>query len=145
MSNPVKCSSGTNPTGSPGIYLKNFYIATPSNAGYGPSGTTSYYNGYQIPDGGYVVYVFKSTNGPSNYVAANGSELITLATRLGGTSISTVADALYYLNVTNSQTLALNKDYENYLPGMGLCYDFTYTPSYPRSGTTVNDLSTENG
>ena len=71
--------------------------------------------------------------------------MIILAKRLGGTSVTTLNDALYYLNVTNSQTLALNKDYENYLPGMGLCYDFTYTPSYPRSGTTVNDLSTENG
>jgi hypothetical protein len=144
MSNPVKCS-GANPSTSVGVYLKNFFIGTKSETAYGPSATTAYYNGYQIPPNGYVVYVYKTTNGPSNYVAVDDTELMTLAKRLGGTSINNVTDALTYINVTNSQTLVLNKDYENYIPSTSLCYDFSYLPSYPRSGSGVYDISTANG
>lgn len=144
MSNPVKCSTA-NPALSGGIYTKNFFIGTRSEKAYGPTNITSYYNGYQIPPAGYVVYVYRTSNSPSNYVAADDGELIILANRLGGTSVTNAGDALEYLITTNPQTIVLNKDYENYIDESYLCYDFTYIPSYPRKGQNVYDISVASG
>ena len=55
MSNPIKYS-----TGSETLVLKkgNMYIGT-GDVGKGPSDVTGYYQGVDVPSGGYVIYMNK--------------------------------------------------------------------------------------
>jgi hypothetical protein len=118
----------------------NFYIAT-GDVGKGPTSTSGFYNGVTPQFSGYVIYVNKASNGPSIYVAANDSELITITNKISGSNYSTVNQCLSYF-AEQTDKIVLNKDYESTITD-GLIYnvDAGFTPSYPRNGTTLYDNS----
>ena len=61
----------------------NFWIGT----GDVPKGTTAntrYWNGITPPSGGYTIYLNKASGGPSIYVAADDTELISLTYKITG-------------------------------------------------------------
>ena len=108
---------------------------------YGPTSTTNFWNGITPPSGGYTIYAQKSVNGPSIRTAVNDSELIVIARQYGGTNINTVYDALNYFN-GQTDYLVVNIDYPNIVTsGLSAILDAGYTASYPKTGTTVYDLS----
>ena len=117
----------------------NFWIGT-GDVGKG----LSYYNGITPTSGGYTIYLNKASQGPSIYVATNDSELISLTNRIAGTSYTTVGECLsWYL--TQTDKMVLDRDYEAIITdGLVFNLDAGFAPSYPRSGTTLYDLS-ENG
>ena len=118
----------------------NFLIGVDSTVIYGPTASTGFWNGVVPPTSGYTVYAQKSSQGPSIRSAANDSELITIARQYGGTNITTVTDALNYFN-GQSNFLVTNIDYPSInTTGTILYLDAGYTPSYPRTGTTWNDI-----
>ena len=118
----------------------NFLIGVDNTVVYGPTSSTNFWNGIVPASGGYTVYAQKSSQGPSIRSAANDSELITIARQYGGTNITTVSDALNYLN-SQSNFLTTNIDYPSInTTGTILYLDAGYTPSYPRTGTTWNDI-----
>ena len=118
----------------------NFLIGVNTSVIYGPTSSTNFWNGIVPASGGYTVYAQKSSQGPSIRSAANDSELITIARQYGGTNITTVSDALNYLN-SQSNFLTTNIDYPSInTTGTILYLDAGYTPSYPRTGTTWNDI-----
>ena len=117
----------------------NFYIAT-GDVGKGPTSTSGFYNGITPPAGGYTIYVNKASNGPSIYVAANDSELISVTNKIAGTSYSTATQCLSYF-AEQTDKVVLNRDYEGLITnGLVFNLDAGFTPSYPKTNTTWYDI-----
>ena len=123
----------------------NFWIGT-GDVGKGPTSSTGYYNGITPPSGGYTIYLNKESNGPSIYTASNDAQLISLTNSIAGQSYTTANECLvYYAGQTDK--VVLNSDYGVIITsGLTHLYDFGFTPSYPRTNTTVyNLISSNNG
>ena len=137
MPNAIKYSTSTET-----LSLKrgNFWIGT-GDVSKGPTSTTGFWNGINPPNGGYVVYLNKASQGPSMYVCPNDSELVTLTNRIAGESYTTAAQCLnYYAGqsdkmVTNREYPAISTD------GLILNLDAGFVPSYPTTNTTWYDVS----
>jgi hypothetical protein len=141
MPTPNFIRYSTTPDGK-SIRAGNYSIGVTSGVTYGPTSTTSYWSGISPPTGGYTLYENKSANGPSIRVPINSATLIDYANRLySGSSITTEAGALVYFNSLNT-VICVNKDYEEIVTsGLTALIDAGFTPSYPKSGTTIYDLS----
>lgn len=131
-------------TGSETLALKkgNMYIGT-GDVGKGPSDVTGYYQGVDVPSGGYVIYMNKegAPGGLSYHSAANDSELIVFTNNLAGQSYTTVNECLVYF-AGQTDKVCLNRDYEGIVTdGLILNLDAGFTPSYPKNGTTWYDMS----
>lgn len=138
MPNFIK-SATTVTTGT--IKKNNFLIGVNTSLEYGPSTSTNFWSGITPPSGGYAVYEQKVSQGPSIRLAANDSELITIAKQYNGTNITTVGSALNYLT-SQPQYMVTNIDYPNIVTsGLSAILDAGFIPSYPRSGSTIYDLS----
>ena len=58
---PNKIKYTTTPTANT-IKVVNFVLGIVTGVTYAPTSTTSFYNGYDVPSGGYVVYQNKEVN-----------------------------------------------------------------------------------
>jgi len=138
MPNPIKYS-----TGSETLALKkgNFYIGT-GDVGKGPTESTGYWNGISPPTSGYTIYLSKETQGPSAYVAPTDNDLITITNQISGQNYTGVTECLTYF-ASQTDKIVLNTDYPSIVTdGLVLNLDAGFVPSYPRSGTTWSDIST---
>lgn len=118
----------------------NFWIGT-GDVAKGPTVTTDYWNGLTPPTGGYTIYLNKVSGGPSVYVAANDSELISLSNGIAGQTFATAAAALNWF-ATQTDKMVVNMEYESILTdGLILNLDAGFVPSYPTTGTTWYDIS----
>ena len=109
------------------------------NENYGPTSTTGFVNGVDVPDGGYVVYQLHSTS-PTAYIANNDNELIAIARTLGNSG-TTVASAKEYL-ANNSNTWILDVMPDDIVTEeIRLNVDTSIMTSYPGSGAEWNDMS----
>jgi hypothetical protein len=135
-------SGTTVSTGS--INKNNFIIAVEEGKPYGPTASTGFWTGITPPSGGYTIYNNKASNGPSIFTSTNDTNVITTAQKLGGTNINTINDALIWFN-GQSDRLVTNIDYPSIVTsGLSAILDAGYVPSYPKSGSTVYDLSGNN-
>lgn len=115
-----------------------------NSVGYGPTVNTGFYNGYYVPNNGYVIYINKSSNGPSIYAPSNDTELINIVKGLGGSNINTVVDALSWVN-GQSDMIVVNKQYTNMVTdGLVLCFDASLVSSYPKGNNIWYDVSGNN-
>jgi len=127
-------SSGT-------IRKNNFVIAVDDTIGYGPTSSTGFWAGITPPSGGYTIYNNKVDNGPSIFTSTDDNGVITASKALGGTNINTIYDALSWFNGQSDRMVA-NIDYPSIVTsGLSAMLDAGYIPSYPKSGSTVYDLS----
>jgi hypothetical protein len=143
MPNPIKYS-----TGSETLALKkgNLYIGTGA-VGKGPSETTGYYQGPNVPSGGYVIYMNKE-GAPGNlsyHSAANDAQLISFTNSIAGQSYTGVNQCFDYYYSQNDKVL-VNQDYPVDFPyivldGLVLYLDAGITQSYSGSGTTWLDIN----
>lgn len=118
----------------------NFWIGT-GDVGKGPTSTTDYYNGITPPSGGYTIYLNKASGGPSIYCPANDAALISLTNSIAGASYTTAAQCLTYF-ATQTDKMVFNIDYPAIVTdGLVLNLDAGFTPSYPTTGTTWYDVS----
>jgi hypothetical protein len=123
------------------IRKNNFIIAVNDTIGYGPTSSTGFWAGITPPSGGYTIYNNKADNGPSIFTSTNDTNVIITAQKLGGTNINTIYDALTWFD-TQSDRMIVNIDYPSIVTsGLTVMIDAGYVPSYPRTGTTWNDLS----
>jgi hypothetical protein len=143
MPNPIKYTTGSETNA---LKKGNFYIGTGA-VGKGPSDSTGYYQGPNVPSNGYVIYMNKD-GAPGNlsyHSAANDSELISFTNSLAGQSYTGVQQCFnYYYGQTDK--LLVNQDYPaNYpyivMDGLVLNLDAGITQSYPGSGTVWNDIN----
>lgn len=141
MPNAVKRNTETE---SLSLKKGNFYIGT-LDVGKGPTSTTGFWNGITPPRGGYTIYVYKASNGPSIYVASNDSELVSFTNKIAGASYTTAAQCLAYF-AEQTDSFVLNKDYDALITD-GLVYlvDSSNVSSYPANGTTLYPLSNTGG
>lgn len=118
----------------------NFWIGT-GDVPKGPTSTTGYWNGITPPSGGYTIYLNKASNGPSIYVPSNDAQLIDNTNKIAGTSFTTATQCLNYY-ATQTDKMVFNKDYETISTNsLTVCLDASFTPSYPKSGTTFYNLA----
>lgn len=138
MSNYVKYSTNAQTNA---LKIGNFWLG-PTNDGKGPTSSTGYYTAFNPTTGTFVVYVNKASNGPAIYSASNESQLVSITNKIAGTSYTTSAQCLTYY-VTQTDKFCVNREYEGIVTdGLVLNLDAGFTPSYPTSGTSWYDLST---
>jgi hypothetical protein len=120
----------------------NLWIGT-GDVGKGPSSTTGYYNGVTPSAGGYTIYSYNAaqTGNLSYFSAANDAALIAETNRISGASYTTAAQCLNYF-ATQTDRMVCNTDYPAIVTnGLVLNLDAGFTPSYPTTGTTWYDVS----
>ena len=136
---PNKIKYTTTPTANT-IKVGSFALGIVTGATYAPTSTTSFYNGYNVPSGGYVVYQNKATLGPSVFAPTGDTQMINLTKALGNATATTIYDSLKWINSQNT-IIAVNRDYENIVTsGLTMILDAGFTPSYPKSGTSWTDI-----
>jgi hypothetical protein len=137
MPNPIKYST----TGvTQAIKTGNFYTGT-GDTDKGPSSSTGYYSGITPPSGGYTIYLSRAGGDFSIYVAANDTQLLTITNRIANASYTTAAECLVYFS-TQSDKMVVSRDYENVITnGLIVYLDPSHSSGYPKSGTTLYDLS----
>lgn len=140
MANYVKYSTNAQTNA---LKMGNFWLG-PVNDGKGPTSSTGYYTALNPPSGGFTIYLNKASNGPSIYQASNESQLVSITNQIGGTSFTTSAQCLTWY-VTQTDKFCVNREYEGIVTnGLTFLVDPGFTPSYPRSGTTLYDLNGTN-
>ena len=122
----------------------NFYIGT-LDVGKGPTSASGFWNGITPPRGGYTIYLNKSSNGPSIYVATGDTDFIIYTNKIAGTSYTTAAECLAYF-AEQTDSFVLDKDYDAIITN-GLVYlaDSSCVSSYPIGGTTLYPLMNTGG
>ena len=136
MANVIKYST-TNPSQS-SLRKGNLAVGV-GDGNYGPTSTTGFVNGMDIPNGGYVVYLLHN-NSPAAWVAYNDTDLIEVARTLGNSG-TTVASAKEYL-AGRSDTWILNNTPPNIVTDyLRLNLNAGDLSSYPTTGNTFYDLS----
>ena len=136
---PNSFKSGTTATNGC-IYDGNFIIGVDPAFAYGPTSTTSFYNGITPPTGGYTIYQNKAANGPSIRTAADDATMVSILQSMGSTE-TTAAGALNWVR-QQSDIMVANIDYYGIVTsGLTFAVDAGYVPSYPLSGTAWYDLS----
>jgi hypothetical protein len=137
---PNRIKSTKTPTANT-IKVGNFVLGVVTGVTYSPTSTTSFYNGYDVPSGGYVVYQNKTTLGPSVFAPTGNTQMVNLTKALGNATATTIYDSLKWINTRNT-IIAVNRNYENIVTnGLTMSLDAGFTPSYPLSGTSWTDLS----
>lgn len=123
------------------IGRNNFIIAVEDGVGYGPTSITGFWAGITPPSGGYTIYTNKATNGPNIFIATGDTNVVMTTKQLGGTNINTIYDALTWFN-DQANNMIVNMDYPSIsTSGLTSLVDAGYIPSYPRTGSTWNDIS----
>jgi len=118
----------------------NFWIGT-GDVGKGPTSITDYWTAISPPSGGYTIYLNKATQGPSIFTVTSDAQLISLTNKIANTSYTTVGASLDWYN-TQSDKMVFNIDYPTIVTnGLVLNFDAGFTPSYPKNGTTIYDVS----
>jgi hypothetical protein len=142
MSNAIKYNVSSEPLS---FKKGDFYIGT-GDVSKAPTSFTGFFAGIIPPVGGYSIYLNKATGGPSIFCPANDSQLITVTNGIAGESYTTVAECLNYFAGQNDK-MVINKNYGPVITnGLVLNYDASYTPSYPRTGSTIYTMNgTPNG
>ena len=112
-----------------------------NQGGYGLTSVTGFWNGKPPNVSGYVVYVGNLLNSPTMYVLPDESQLITLSNTLGGGSNTTIGQALnYFMSAINM--ICFDIEPPNVVTeGLYLYLDAGFASSYPRIGTSWNDIS----
>jgi hypothetical protein len=112
---------------------------------YGPTSATGFWNGIEVPAGGYVMYIpYSNGSGMTIYSMSSNTELIKIVNEIGLQSFTTVAEALAW---TGQQTglFLVNKAAANIVTdGLVLSLDAGFLPSYPATGNTWYNLGSDN-
>lgn len=88
----------------------------------------------------FCFYEFKPRQGPSIYEASQNS-IVSLTNLKFSQSFSTFSEALQYLSTVDN-VVVLDRHLESIsVSDLYLYYDMGFIPSYPRGGTSINDIS----
>jgi len=139
MPNVVKYQSGGSETHS--IKKGNLWFGV-GGRGYGPTDTTGFYSGIEIPDGGYAFYQ-GSAGGFTYYTANNDDQLVALVNSATGNSFD-ISESLHY--IAQQDGMAVMKKNENQIVTDGLVFNVEASSllSYPTTGSVWYDISRNN-
>ena len=120
--------------------IGNMHIGT-GDVPKGPTSSTGFYNGINPPNGGYTIYLNKSTQGPSIYTPSSDAELISVTNGIAGASYTTINECFNYFAGQNDKMVLANPINSIVTDGLILSLNSNILPSYPHNGTTWYDLS----
>jgi hypothetical protein len=119
-----------------GLRKGNVVLGT-GDENYGPSSTTGYYSGVDVPEDGFVVYTLGLNNNPKVFVAQTEDDLPAIARTLGG-GVLTVLESKNYLQ-TLANTWVLDSLPKNKLTdGLRLNLDARVESSFLDNQPTIN-------
>lgn len=141
--NKIKYTSG-NDIVNGGITNNNVILGVDMALDYGPTTGdtgTGFYQGVTPNNSGYTIYRLSDSEIPRIVVAEDDNALIFFANSFGDRSdITTVRDAILYFK-DNLGYFVTNRKVESITTsGMTLMYDPGLVQSYPKSGTTMDNL-----
>jgi len=137
MGNAVKFNSTTE---ADCFNQRNFYMGV-GNRDFGPTSSTGFYAGVTPPEGGYVIYKDKITEGPSVNIMADDNELISTINRKTNNSFTTVRECFDYVSGIDYLAIVKGNQPQVITNGLVLNLDPSNILSYPHSGSTLYDLS----
>ena len=144
MSNPVKYDTSSNPANLPILLSGRWFIGTASDFPYynmSPSIWSSYNKDIAGNYESYVIFIDKPSQGPSMYAPTSAASMIGLSNRITGNFASTEGAAIANL-INTASCLIVDRNYPNITwEQLGLIYDVSYTPCYPRVGVNMYDLN----
>ena len=143
MAQPIK---GYNLTKHPGCCIKvnRYDIGIVSTYPYGPTSSTDFWAGYNVPPGGFVSYEGKASQGPSIYAIPDVNSLVSYGEHLNIGPVNSPEQVISQCKLRNDIAL-INTEYPE-LPQVDnniFTIDPGYTGSYPWSGTGWYDISGE--
>jgi hypothetical protein len=121
----------------------NFFIGT-GDVGKGPTNISGYWNGVDVPPGGYIIYKNKSVNGPAIWFCSDDDEFIFITNNTEGTTFTSTTQCFSYYS-SFSDKMVFNQNYQT-LPtnSLSIVLDPSFVPSYPTSGTTFYNIGNNN-
>lgn len=138
---PIKYNAGSKTTNCC-IRRNNFDIGINPDYQYGPTSSTDFWAGYDIPAGGFVTYQNKVSQGPSIYEIPSYNDLMAYGKNL---NIGNVTSPQYVVRTANavSGSVLINVDYPNIpdINGNILTLDAGYAPSYGWGGAEWFDIA----
>lgn len=141
--NKIKYTSGN--TISNGAITNNFAsLGVDTSVDYGPTSITGFWQGVTPNNSGYTIYHVTETEQPRIVVAQDDAALIFFANSFGG-DVATVTEALNYFKQTAGYFVTNRKFDSITTSGMTLMYDPGLVQSYPKSGTTMDNLGSLGG
>jgi hypothetical protein len=142
MAQPIKYNTGIKTTGCC-IRKGNYDIGIVQDREYGPTANTGFWNGYDVPSGGFVSFQNKASQGPSIYSIPDEASLVEYGEQLNlGGSYPTRWDVLQRCSELNTIAL-VNIEYPE-IPLIDNCLlilDPGYTASYPWTGNTFFNVA----
>jgi hypothetical protein len=142
MAQPIKYNTGTKTTGCC-IRKGNYDIGIVQNREYGPTVNTGFWNGYDVPSGGFVSFQNKASQGPSIYNIPSESDIVAFGRQLNLGGNYTTPEAVIQRCAELNTIVMTNIEYPE-LPSIDnniLTLDAGYTASYPWAGNTWYDIS----
>jgi len=137
MPNTIKYNTSSE---SNALSIGNMHMGV-GDVGKGPTESTGFYNGINPPNGGYTIYIHKTTGGPSILCPTGDAELIDITNGIAVESYTTVNECFNYFDGQDDKMVMHNPI--NYLvtDGLVFCVNAGIIPSYPRNNNTWHDLS----
>jgi len=140
MPNPIKFNTEAD---SNSLRIGNLNIGA-NNVPKGPTSTTGFFSGINPSVNGYSIYQNKSgTQGPSILTPSSDAQLITMTNQIAGTSYTTIGQCFTYYAGQNDKKVMHNPITPMVTDGLALDVNAGTLLSYPRSGTSILDLSGE--
>ena len=139
MPNSIKYNTSNE---SNALTIGNMHIGT-GDIPKGPTSSTGFYNGINPPNGGYTIYIHKTTEGSSILLPTNDAELIVITNQIAGASYTTVNECFSYFAGQSGKFVLHSPINFMVTDGLVLNLSANILPSYPRSGTSWKDLSGE--
>jgi hypothetical protein len=138
---PIKYNAGSKTTNCC-IRRNNFDIGINPDYQYGPTSSTDFWAGYDIPGGGFVTYQNKVSQGPSIYEIPSYNELVDYGNNL---NIGNITSPQYVVRAANavSGSVLINVNYPLIpdINGNILTLDAGYAPSYGWGGAEWFDIA----
>ena len=121
----------------------NYYIGV-GDVGKGPTNISGYWNGVDVPPGGYIIYKNKSVNGPAIWFCSDDDEFNFITNNTEGTTFTSTTQCFSYYS-SFSDKMVFNQNYQT-LPtnSLSIVLDPSFVPSYPTSGTTFYNIGNNN-
>ena len=103
--------------------------------GMGPSGSTGFKNGVEIPTGGYAIY----SDGPAARIAADDAELVFIMNKFGANVLTAEAALMF---AKNAGILVVNDTFNDVTTeGLVTYMDAKHATSWPKDGTVWYSIS----
>ncbi len=137
MPNTIKYNTSSE---SNALSIGNMHMGV-GDVGKGPTESTGFYNGINPPNGGYTIYIHKTTGGPSILRPISDAELIDITNGIAEESYTTINECFNYFAGQDDKIVMNNPITSIISNELRFAIDSRILPSYPHNGTTLYDLS----